>query len=136
MSEAMFAVQDAVYDLLVANAGMQAVLGNPPRIYDYVPQNAVFPYLTLGDTRAENFDTKDGVGINQLITLHAWSRYRGQKEMKDILKAVNLALHRSSMTVSGYNFTDCRFESAETFLDDDGLTYHGLCRYRLITQTA
>lgn len=136
MSEAMFAVQDAVYDLLVANAGMQAVLGNPPRIYDYVPQNAAFPYLTLGDTRAENFDTKDGVGINQLITLHAWSRYRGQKEMKDILKAVNLALHRSSMTVSGYNFTDCRFESAETFLDDDGLTYHGLCRYRLITQTA
>ncbi len=133
MTDAMFAAQDAVYDTLQANAGVQAVLGNPTRVYDHVPTNAVFPYLTLGETSVTAYDVKEGTGMDAVMTLHVWSRYRGHKEVKDILKAVHAALHRATFSVAGQNFIDCRFESAETVQEADGLTYHGIARYRILT---
>ncbi|MBI1274206.1 MAG: DUF3168 domain-containing protein [Alphaproteobacteria bacterium] len=134
MSDAMFAVQDAVYDLLAADGTVQGALGDPARIYDHVPPEATFPFLTLGDTDAEIYDSKNLTGMTQVILLHAWSRYRGRKEIKDILQALYGALHNASLSVSGASFVSCRFESASLLIDDDGMTYHGLARYRVITE--
>lgn len=134
MSEAMFAVQDAVLEVLAASSAVQEHLGSPARIFDHVPPEATFPFLTLGEAVAVPFDTKDRSGMSQTITLHVWSRYRGRKQVKDVLKAVYDTLHQGTLSVAGQDFVDCRFEAAETMLDDDGLTYHGVARYRVRTQ--
>ena len=54
MSDALFAVQQAVYNALAASTEVQALLGNPPRIYDHVPPNAVFPYIAFGAIAWQN----------------------------------------------------------------------------------
>lgn len=134
MSDAMFAVQDAVYTALAADSGVQALLGSPVRVYDHVPPDATFPFLTLGAVQAEGFDTKERVGTRQTVVLHVWSRYRGSREVKNILSVVHDLLHLGNFAVAGHELAACRWRSAETLLDDDGLTRHGVAQYEIITQ--
>ena len=51
---ASVALRAAVHDALIADAGLVSVLGGP-RVYDEAPRGAVFPYVTLGESRIANF---------------------------------------------------------------------------------
>ena len=132
MSDSTYAVQAAVRAALVANATFTALVGT--RVYDHVPELATFPYVTIGESTAIPFDVKDKTGMEQTLTLHCWSRYRGRKECKDVLSAIYGVLNRATLTVTGHTFVDCLWEFAETYEDPDGLTRHGVARYRVITQ--
>ena len=136
MNSAFFAVQDALYTALTADAGVQALLGSPARVYDHVPPDAAFPFLTMGAMQAEAFDTADHDGVAQRVTLRAWSRMRGRKEIKAIMDAVYARLHGGTLAISGRKLVLCRFMAAEAALDDDGLTYHGMAQYQIITRSA
>jgi hypothetical protein len=134
MSDAFFAVQQAVYSKLSGDSDVQALLGNPARIYDHVPPEAAFPYLVFGAVVARPFDDKDRTGFEQTITLDIWSRYRGGKEVKDIMQTIYSALHRTSLSVSGQVFISCEFASSDVTPESDGLTYRGEARFVVITQ--
>lgn len=136
MSDALFAVQDAVYVLLAGNASMQALLGAPARIYDHAPPDAAFPFVTLGAAEAQAWDDKTGFGARQIMALHVWSRYRGRKEALAILNAVHALLHYGNLTVTGHNAVACRWRDSAIMLDDDGLTYHGIAHYQITTQAS
>lgn len=135
MSDALFAVQQAVFNALDASAEIQAVLGNPPRLYDHVPPGAIFPYVVYGPTHVVPHDTKTETGFEQIVTLNAWSRYRGGKEARDIFQAVYDTLHRAGLSVTGQVFLSCEFHSADFSLDSDGLTNHAAMRFSIITQS-
>lgn len=134
MSSDFFAVQEALFNALSADAPLQALLGSPMRLYDHVPPDAVFPFVTLGEMQAEPFDTFDHDGMAQLVTLHVWSRQRGRKESKAIMDALYQRLHHGALTISGRQLVLCRFLEAEALLEDDGLTYHGVARYQVLTR--
>lgn len=136
MNAGLFAVQDALYTALAAEPALQLYLGNPARIYDHVPPDASFPFLTCGAVQAESYDTSDHQGLSQQMVLHVWSRERGRKETKLILDALYQKLHLGSLTISGQKLLLCRFRSASIELDDDGLTYHGIAIYQFITQNS
>jgi len=134
MSSSLFAAQEAVYTLLEADSTLQSYIGAPTRLYDSVPASATFPYVTLGDVQLRDFDTKDASGFEQTLILHVWSRYRGRKEAKEIMQAVYDALHQQPLTIAGARFVDCRLQNASLAMDQDGLTLHGILRFRLIVQ--
>ncbi|MBI3419258.1 MAG: DUF3168 domain-containing protein [Proteobacteria bacterium] len=134
MSASLFAAQEAVFGVLSASASLQALIGNPPRIYDVVPPDAQFPYVTLGDVTVRDFDTKDRTGFEQTLLLHAWSRYRGRKEVKNILQTAYDLLHRAVLSVSGADFVSCQFLSCALGAENDGLTLHGVMRFRVVVQ--
>jgi hypothetical protein len=134
MTTSLFAVQEAVYRALTSSAPMQTLAGNPARLYDVVPPAALFPYITLGDVLIKQFDTKDQNGFEQLLVLHVWSRYRGRKELKQIIQTIYDVLHNATLTVSGANYVSCQFQSASTAQENDGLTLHGILRYRIVVQ--
>ena len=134
MTSSLFAAQETVYTRLAADATLKTLIGNPVRLYDVVPPSSAYPYVTLGDALVRELDTKDGTGFVQELVFEAWSRYRGRKELKNIMQAIYDSLHRASLTVSGCTFVDCRFLAAATRLDDDGLTLHGTLRFRLLVQ--
>ena len=54
----LVALQDAVHAALAASAEMQALIGNPVRLYDHVPEDAAFPYVELGEVSARRFDQR------------------------------------------------------------------------------
>ncbi len=134
MSGSLFAVQETLYAALAADTAMRALIGNPTRLYDVVPPGAIYPYVTLGEMTAREFDTKDQTGFEQNVTFHIWSRYRGRKELKEIMQAIHTLLHTASLSVTGANFVNCRMISAATNLEADGLTLHGVMRYRIVVQ--
>lgn len=136
MNSAFFAVQDALYEGLRADSGVQALLGNPARLYDHVPPDATFPFVTLGAMQAEGFDTSQHNGNSLRATLHIWSRARGNKEVKQIMDALTNRLHGGALSIAGQQLVMCRMLSAVTELDDDGLTQHGLLQFQIITQGA
>lgn len=132
MTGLVFKAQEAVYAALVADAGVQALLGTPPRVYDFVPDDATFPYVAFGAAHIAPDDGKLESAFEHILTLDIFSRYRGAKEAKEILQAVYAALHRAELSTSGASFPFCAFHSAEIAPLDDGLTTHVAARFRVI----
>lgn len=123
-------LQQAVFTRLGAFAAVTALVG--ARIYDHAPQDVVFPYIVVGDTTANEFDTDTSSGADHTVTVHAWSRYRGRKEVKQIQRAIYEALHRHDLAVTGAQTVTCDWQYAENFVDGDGLTRHGVTRFRVL----
>ena len=132
MSDAAWPLQQAVYTALTG-AGLVDVKGNAVTVYDLVPEGVAFPYVAIGEDTAIDWSAKGMRGEESTLTVHVWSRYRGRKETKLIMAAIKDALHEQELSVSGENLILLRWEYAETFLDDDGLTMHGVCRVRALT---
>ena len=135
-ADSQWALQAAIFAALGADAGVKSLIGDPVRVFDHVPPESAFPYLVIGEATSRPFDAKTHDGMEQTLTLHAWSRYRGLKEIKDIMAAVANALDQQALSLAGHTLILLRFEFGTTFLDSDGLTRHGVQRFRAITQAA
>jgi len=131
-------LQKAIYGAL---RGDTAVLGLVNDVYDHVPQgldsDEDFPYIVVGDTTAVDQGTKSWHGQEHTIVLHIWSRYRGFMETKQIMAAIYAVLHENeALAVTGHEVWLLRYEFGDTFLDPDGITRHGVVRYRVRTKVA
>jgi len=131
-------VQTAVYSALNSDSSLGDLV---EAIYDYAPQDEVtgdggFPYLVIGEDTAAPWDRDDSTGAEWTIALHSWSRYRGQKEIKQIQDACYDVLNRASLSVTGFHLVTVEWEFSESLLDPDGLTHHGVQQYRIRLQTA
>ena len=131
-ADSQWPLQTAIHAALTGDATLAALVGD--RVYDHAPQDATFPYLVIGEATAAGFDTKTEEGMEQTLTIHGWSRYRGLKEVKDMMAAVTGALDQQSLSLTGHDLVLLRFTFAATFLDRDGLTRHGVQRFRALTQ--
>ena len=131
----LFEIQKAIDDKLAADSAVQALLGNPARLYDAVPPSMpLMPYVTYGEMIKADFDTKTSNGHDVELTIHSWSSYRGKKETEDILQAIYNCLHRQPLTATGYTIMQMRVIAQQSFMDSDGLTRHGVARVRIIVE--
>jgi hypothetical protein len=89
------------------------------------------PYVVIGDDTLIDFDTDGKTGFEVTVTIHSWSDYRGRAQVKGLLGEIYLLLHRKDYVIIGYTLvgSDCEFE--ETILESDGVTRHGIQRFRL-----
>lgn len=121
-------LQVGIYDRLTAYAPLVDLVGG---VYDHAPQNVAFPYVVFGDTTAAAVDTDDTTGAEHTFVIHTWSRDRGKKSAKSIMQRVCDALHRAEVPTPEGRVYGCDLEFQETFLDADGLTRHGVQRFRV-----
>lgn len=133
MSDAVWALQKAVYQHLSADVGLKALIGDPARIYDDPPAGAATPYLTIGPTSIREFKGVDG-GLQHDLRLHAFSRYAGRRDVKQIVSAVYDALHEAALTVEGHRLINLRFVFSDVIRRQDGDAYQGVIRFRAVTQ--
>jgi hypothetical protein len=134
MSEPSLPLQDAIVAALKNAAGVAALVS--ARIYDQVPPNPTFPYLSLGDVQVlpDKADCIDGVEIFPQID--AWSRTVGYTEVKSIGAAIIAALDDVSLIVSGHTVVVFEIESVHYLRDPDGLTRHAALTFRGLLQPA
>lgn len=105
-------------------------------VFDNVPQKTAYPYVVIGDDTSVPFDTDDSLGTEATITIHVWSQYRGRKQVKEIMQQIYDALHRGNVAVSDALLIESQAEFEQTIVESDGLTRHGIIRFRLtIDQT-
>jgi hypothetical protein len=132
---ASWALQRGLHQALANSAGLVALLGGV-RIYDRAPQAASFPFITLGQSLVRDWSTGSEDGGEHSLTLHVWSRMGGKQQMLAIVEAIRAALHDKPLVLEDHFLINLRHEFSEARLDPDGDTYHGVVRYRAVTEPA
>jgi hypothetical protein len=130
MSIGQFALQSTIYSTLSADNTLTSTLG--AGVYDEVLEGASYPFVSLGEETAIDYGTKDLVGGETTLNIHIWSQYKGAKETKEIMDRIHDLLHDSNLSVSGFNLINLRFEFSDILRDPDGVTRHGVMRFRAI----
>lgn len=113
---------------LGAYTPLQAQVGD--RIYDRVPTNAVFPYLTLGEAQGVNQSIACLENWEVYAEVHVWSREVGFPEAKSIAANCDKALAERWPTITGFTVRWFETMGQRWMKDPDGLTSHGVLEYR------
>ena len=128
MSNYSSELQQTVFNALDQSSTLQNLVTD---VYDFVPESTAFPYVKVGEQTMVDNGTKDKKGSDFTIEVHTFSRYRGSVEIKNIMSVVYDILHESSLSVSGASLVNMRFEFSDIIKENDGLTTHGVQRFRV-----
>ena len=120
------ALQKAIYEALVADAAVGALVGG--RIYDGVPSTATFPYVSFGPDQSLEDDAECISGEDIYLQIDCWSRDQGRKRpCKEIRDAVKAALHDADLSLDDpYALSFIRVPRAEVKIAADNITAHGV----------
>lgn len=137
MSNFETVVQTKIYETLTGSAPLIAAI---KAVYDDVPQaissgdSSAFPYVAIGEDI--HTDTSTDLELSNLvsITIHAWSRYTGRAETKQIQGLVYDALNRADILDTNYKFINIHQVSSESRLESDGFTRHGIQTFNLMIE--
>ena len=132
---ASWALQRGVYQALTGSPHLTALLGGA-RIYDDAPQSAPYPFITLGQSVLRDWSTGTEDGAEHELTLHVWSRAGGKKQVQEIIESVKAVLHDKPLLLEDHHLINLRYGFSEARLDPDGDTFHGIVRYRAVTEPA
>lgn len=108
------------------------------RVYDRVPENPVFPYVTIGDSQVvddggDDTNRRCGGAWESFEDIHVWSRpSTGSKaEVKTMARAaVEAAV--AITAIAGRRVLSIRLESSRTLRDPDGITEHTAITIRFL----
>jgi hypothetical protein len=127
MADASLTLQQAIYGALVASPTLGAA------VYDAAPQAAAFPHIEIGSGIVLDWSAATLRGEEHRVDVHVWSRYRGMKELKTLMAAVKARLHEQTLTLTSNALVDLRYSDESAMIDADGLTRHGIIRFRALT---
>jgi hypothetical protein len=134
MSDPSLELQAAIVGKLKNDPGVQAVVGQ--RVYDTVPANATFPYISLGDNQVlpDKADCIDGTEI--FWQIDGWARDPTVPVAKKISKAVIACMDDQDISVTGYAVIVCELNTVNYLHDPDGITRHAAISFRFLIQAA
>lgn len=121
------AIDAAIYTAL-DNALSEPVYGS-----GNVPDNIEDRYVVIGNNTAIDWSTDGRTGFETTVTIHTWDtlpKSHGFYYLKLLMGEVYITLNRATLAVSGYNVLELDYEFSESMLDPDGLTTHGVQRFR------
>lgn len=126
-------LQKGIYSALTGDGPLMAAIEG---VFDWAPDQTLYPYVSIGDDMAVDWSACDFSGKEITATIHTWSRANGRKEVKTIQAMIKGLLHRKNMSFTGSTLVLLSYDSELTTLDPDGVTYHGVQRFTAITQEA
>ncbi len=129
-------VQTAIYAKLTSDT---TFMGLVTGVFDWadVPENQPFPYVTLGDITELQDDTMSSRVYDGVYTPHIWTQSTGMKRAKTILARMNQLLHKQPLTLTfGQIHVGTWYLTVILTEDPDGITQHGVPRYRILTEEA
>jgi len=142
-ADSSWPLQQAIDTALRADATLIALLADgADGIYDGAPQDSAFPYVVIGEDTVKPNDTKTEDGAEVMITIDTWdspddpAAAIGFSLTKRIMRAIKDVLDKASLSVTGHTLILLRHDFQTTLRDPDGLTVHGVQRFRALTQAA
>lgn len=134
MSTASYEVQRAIYSTLSTDNALLALVTG---VYDDVPENTRYPYVSIGeDTETNKPSTFLAPGRESTITIHIWSRADGFGEAKLIAETIITRLENTPLVLYRWQWTDTLYEFGQYMRDPDGITRHGVLRFRVRSHRA
>ena len=133
MSDHESALQKALIAHLRTDAALQALLGDPARIWDAAPRGAGYPHLLIGRSESRPVEA-DGCGVEHVLTLRCASRFEGVEEAKAVCAAVRAAIHEATLEADGVRAVSIRATYADVFRSSDHRRVWGVIRVRAVTE--
>ena len=127
-----WSLRQGIYQALAGNSQVTGLLGGV-NIFDDAPVNASYPYLTFGQTTECDWSTGSENGAEHTITLHVWSGADGKTETQAIIETIRAALRVSPIAVDNQHLVNLRHVFSEARHDKLRETYHGIVRYKVVT---
>jgi hypothetical protein len=135
------AVQSAFFAKMAADADLVGALSQGwgvPAVFNHVPQvdnpesDSLFPYVSFGAGVGVPYDTKTDFGAQASIQVDAWSRQRGELEVREISQRIWALLHHQPLTISGASHVMTLCDSITISTDPDGVTRRALMLFTVI----
>lgn len=101
-------------------------------VWDAVPQNSPYPYVTIDSSVAGNEDFLAERMDRRFIYIGVWSRNYGQAEVSLIMSQID-TLNEKPLSLSTGQVASLRVERKRTVREPDNLTYQGQVTLRIIT---
>lgn len=144
MTDPAWALQKGILARLAANSALVALLPyGAASIFDDVPEDEKFPYVTIGDIQTNEWDTSSELGAEHVETINVWTSrgdrangtagYEGRKSARDILAQIYQSLHQAAFNLDGNRLVNLRFQFSAV-LREDAEAYHGVIRFRAVTE--
>jgi len=131
----MWDLQVSIKAKLDANSTLTGMLANgADSIRDFVREDDAFPYIVSSEVVSRESDTMLYNGYDNLVSIHVYSRYKGQKEAKEIAEQVYNSLHKQDLTMSSGTHILTKFNSANYLIDADGETRHVVMNFKIVTE--
>lgn len=102
MSGAILALEGAVLARLAADAGVRALLGDPPRVFDAALARPAYPYLELVRHETRPVGGAEAEADEHRLDVSILSRDGGRDELKAALEAVRAALRGAPPVMEGW----------------------------------
>lgn len=135
MASAASELQRAVFAALTGDPELQDEMDGV-RLHDHAPANVEFPYLAFGRTSVFDWSTGTEEGNEHLFTLHVWSKSKGKAEALRLMEIVRARLHGVAPALETHSLVNLRLEYEEVRFNEDLAVYHGMLRFRAVTEPA
>lgn len=112
---------------------LQALLGDPARIWDEAPQDAAFPHLIVGRCESRPVAAAD-CGVEQRLTLSCASRFAGAEEARAVAAAVRARLEGAVLTGGGVRTVGLGVTFSDVFRSADRRRAWAVIRVRAVTE--
>ncbi|MFG1873390.1 DUF3168 domain-containing protein [Sphaerisporangium sp. NPDC049003] len=128
---AIWPVQQAIYGRLTADAELGALISG---VFDEVPESKDKPYVAFAEITETPLDSHDRIGFEVMVTLNAWSAYRGFGQSAQVLEHVHRILHRVELEVQGWELISIAHVADGVRRVNDPNLRQGQARFRVWVQ--
>ena len=132
MSPAL-ALQTGLRDALLSDEALVTALGGQ-QVFDDVPREASFPYITIGEIETRDWSTQTSRGNEHTVTVHVWSRHRGRKQVQELIGEVDRILDGTDPPLAGHRLVNLSTVFWTALREPDGEVYRGTVRLRAVTE--
>jgi hypothetical protein len=116
----------AVYVALDATTGLTGIIS------ESLSNDDPFPKIWLEDGGADDWSNKDDNGLEAFVNLHVGSQKEGTKEIRGLMDKCHSALHNVDLVLANGQSVLCQFVRHDVVIDSDGITRHGIMRFKLL----
>lgn len=124
-------IQKAIYQRLTGDSGLMAQVSG---VYDHVPHDAIFPYISVYYIKSTDWSTRTTRGVECEMQISVWSREGGRKQTAAIMNTAFNLLHDASFAVDNNTLVLSRMVGSSIELENDGLTYEGRMQLRMLLE--
>lgn len=126
--------QKRIYTILAGDAALQTLLGGANKVFDYVPQNVSYPYVTMQIRPMSDRGNHTLEGVSFEYQINVWYRGAGLGDLKvqEIQARIDELLHKQDICIEGWNVINHRRSSVNIIDDPDSVTKHGIQIFNLM----
>ena len=129
MKSPFLVLHKAIRDRIISTTGRD--------VYDDFPENMSMPYIIVGEIEGRDWSDKFVPGQEIVASIHVWSKYPGKKEVAEIMDEILQALSLEPLSLGEAFRAVCQsLDLSEIIVDIDGITRHGILKFRYLIEEA